>query len=555
VTDAVVIGAGPNGLVAANRLADAGWSVIVLEASGSPGGAVKTAELTLPGFRHDLFSAFYPLAAASPILRGFDLEDYGLRWRRSPVVLAHPLRDGRCASLSTEVDGTAASLDAFSSGSGDAWRSMYEAWLAISEPVLDGLFQPFPPVKAGVGLIGRLGPLGALRFARHAMLPLRRMVEELSIGEGGALLLGGNGLHTDLCPEAAGSGMFGWLMSCLGQQFGFPAPEGGAGCLTDALVRRLESLGGTVRCEMAVTEVIIRQGRAVGVRTASGDAFDATRAVVADVSAPVLYRDLVGEKHLPTSVVSDLRTFQWDMSTLKVDWALEGPIPWSAPDARRAGTVHVADDFDNFTEFAAEIAMGRLARRPFLLVGQQSPVDPTRSPPGTETAWAYTHVPRHIRSDAAGELPTHGSESWVHGFVDRMEARVEALAPGFTSFIRARHVFTPEKLEREDPNLFGGAINGGTSQIHQQLIFRPIPGWGRAETPITALYLASASAHPGGGVHGAPGANAAQAALLPIADLRSRIFGRGIGRSASDRVEKAKPFSAPHEELVAPPPK
>jgi phytoene dehydrogenase-like protein len=533
MADAVVIGAGPNGLVAANRLADAGWSVVVLEASDSPGGAVKTAEFTLPGFRHDLFSAFYPLAAASPILREFDLENHGLKWRRSPLVLAHPLRDGRCASLSTEVDATASSLDAFSSGSGEAWRSMYEAWLAISSPVLDGLFQPFPPVRAGASLIGRLGPLGALRLARHAMLPLRRMVEELSIGEGGGLLLGGNGLHADLCPEAAGSGMFGWLMSCLGQQLGFPVPEGGAGCLTDALVGRLQSLGGAVQCRSPVTEVIVRKGRAVGVRTAVGDVFDATRAVVADVSAPVLYRELVGEENLPPSVVSDLRTFQWDMSTLKVDWALDGPIPWSAPDARRAGTVHVADDFDNFTEFAAEIAMGRLPRRPFLLVGQQSPVDPTRSPPGTETAWAYTHVPRHVRSDGAGEMATEGLESWVPPFVDRMEARIEALAPGFTSLIRARHVFTPAMLEREDPNLFGGAINGGTSQIHQQLIFRPIPGWGRSETPISALYLASASAHPGGGVHGAPGAIAAQAALLPFADGRSRLFGRGLTRPLS----------------------
>ena len=539
MTDAVVIGAGPNGLVAANRLAEAGWSVVVLEASDSPGGAVKTAELTVPGFRHDLFSAFYPLAAASPILRGFGLEDYGLRWRRSPIVLAHPLRDGRCASLSTDVERTAASLDAFARGSGGAWRSMYNAWLDISEPVVGALFQPFPPVKAGLGLIRSLGPLDALRLARHAMLPMRRMVEELSIGEGGALLLGGNGLHADLCPEAAGSGMFGWLMSCLGQQLGFPVPEGGAGCLTDALVRRFLSFGGTVRCATAATGVIVRKGRAVGVRTASGDVFDARRAVVADVSAPALYRQLVGEENLPASVVSDLRTFQWDMSTCKVDWALDGPIPWRALDARHAGTVHVADDFDNFTEFAAEIAMGRLPQRPFLLVGQQSPVDPSRSPPGTETAWAYTHVPRHIRSDGAGELNIEDSEQWVDGFVDRMEARIEALAPGFTSLIRGRHVFTPAMLEKADPNLFGGAINGGTAQIHQQLMFRPIPGWGRPETPIASLYLASASAHPGGGVHGGPGANAAQAAMLPFSDVRSRVFGRGMSRPVADREEMA----------------
>ena len=200
MTDAVVVGAGPNGLVAANCLADAGWSVLVLEASETPGGAVKTGELTLPGFHHDLFSAFYPLAAASPVLGRFGLEEYGLTWRRAPIVLAHPLADGRCASLSTDLDVTAASLDSFAPGSGDSWRAMYEAWTTIAEPLLHGLFQPFPPVRAGAALLGRLGPSGALQLARHALLPLRRMVEELSIGEGGGLLLGGNGLHADLSP-------------------------------------------------------------------------------------------------------------------------------------------------------------------------------------------------------------------------------------------------------------------------------------------------------------------------------------------------------------------
>ena len=413
---------------------------------------------------------------------------------------------------------------------------MYGAWTAIADPLLDGLFQPFPPVRATAALLGRLGPPGALRLARHALLPLRRMVEELSIGEGGGLLLGGNGLHADLCPEAAGSGMFGWLMTCLGQQVGFPVPEGGAGRLTDALVSRLLSRGGSIQCGMAVTQVVVRKGRAVGVRTASGEEVDVARAVVADVSAPELYINLVGEDHLPASLLSDLRSFQWDMSTLKVDWALDGPVPWCAPDARHAGTVHVADDFDNFTEFSAQIAMGCLPARPFLLFGQQSPVDPTRSPRGTDTAWAYTHVPRNVRSDARGELETDRPESWVNGFVERMESRIEALAPGFQSLIKARHVFTPSLLEQEDQNLFGGAINGGTSQIHQQLMFRPVPGWGRPETPVAGLFLASASAHPGGGVHGGPGANAAQAALAPFPGMRSRLFGHGSwGPGRSDQ--------------------
>ena len=214
--------------------------------------------------------------------------------------------------------------------------------------------------------------------------------------------------------------MFGWLMSCLGQQVGFPVPEGGAGRLTDALVSRLLSRGSSIQCGTAVTQVVVRKGRAVGVRTASGGTVDVARAVIADVSAPELYINLVAEDHLPPSLLSDLRSFQWDMSTLKVDWALNGPVPWRAPDAQQAGTVHVADDFDNFTEFSAQIAMGCLPNRPFLLFGQQSPVDPTRSPRGTDTAWAYTHVPRTFaptpKESSRPTVPDHGCPALSNGW-------------------------------------------------------------------------------------------------------------------------------------------
>ena len=284
--DAVVIGAGPNGLVAGNRLVDAGWSVAVLEAEAHPGGAVRTGELTLPGYHHDLFSAFYPLAAASPVLASLGLEDYGLRWRHAPLVLAHPLLDGRCAYLSMDVEETAASLDVLSAGDGDAWRDMFSDWLEVAEPLTASLFRPFPPLGPITRLASRLGPRGLLRFARHALLPVRRMAEERFSGAGGGLLLAGNALHADLCPEAAGSGLFGWLMSCLGQQHGFPVPEGGAGQLSAALARRLVAHGGTLRCGAPVVEVVVRNGRAVAVRTAAGDSVDARRAVLADVSAP-----------------------------------------------------------------------------------------------------------------------------------------------------------------------------------------------------------------------------------------------------------------------------
>lgn len=525
--DAVVVGAGPNGLVAANLLADAGWSVLVLEAASEPGGAVRSGELTLPGFRHDLFSAFYPLAAVSPALRRLRLEEHGLRWRRAPLVLAHALPDGRCAAISTDLAETARSLEAFAAGDGERWEAMIGEWRGIAGPFVDAMLGPFPPVRAAARLLARVRPPGALRLARHLLLPVRRMAEERFRGEGASLLLGGNALHSDLSPETAGSGLFGWLLCCLAQEHGYPVPEGGAGSLTAALVRRFEGLGGELRCGARAVEVAVERGRAVAVRVEGGERFGVRRAVLADVTAPALYGELVRPQHLPSRLLDDLARFEWDSGTVKVDWALDGPVPWSAAEARRAGTVHVADDFDNLTEFAADLAMGRLPARPFLLFGQQSVADPSRSPPGTGTAWAYTHIPRVPKGDAAGVLDAAGGEpAWLDGFVERIEARVEALAPGFRSLVRGRHVFSPAQLEREDANLCGGAINGGTAQLHQQLVLRPLPGGGRPETPIAALFLASASAHPGGGVHGACGANAARAALSAAGRARGYLPGR-----------------------------
>jgi phytoene dehydrogenase-like protein len=501
--DAVVIGAGHNGLVAAITLADAGWDVVLVEATGEPGGAVRTAELTAPGFRSDVFSAFYPLGMGSPVISGLGLAEFGLRWRHAPLVLAHVLSDGRAAVLSRDVEQTAESVDAFASGDGDAWRAMVAQWNEIGDGVLAALFRPFPPIRPATRLARQVGTAELLRLARLAVQPVRRAAEERFSGEGAALLLAGNALHTDLTPEAAGSAIFGWLLAMLGSTVGYPVPEGGAGALIAAMTARLRAAGGQLICNAPVASVQLAGSRATGVRLVDGRTIQARRAVLADVPAPALYRDLVGEQHLPARLRADLDAFQWDAGTVKIDWALSRPVPWTAAVAREAGTVHLGADLNGLTRYAADLNQARLPTEPFLLFGQMTTADPSRSPAGTESAWAYTHVPRGgIRTEQ--ELAEH---------VERMEETVERHAPGFGASILARHVMGPADLQTKNPSLVDGAINGGTSALHQQLIFRPVPGLGRAETVVPGLFLASSSAHPGGGVHGGPGHNAALAAL------------------------------------------
>jgi phytoene dehydrogenase-like protein len=513
--DAVVIGAGPNGLVAACRLADAGWDVVLLEANDEVGGAVRSAQLH-PGYTTDLFSAFYPLAAASPAMQRLDLHHHGLRWSHSESVVAHPHdpRSSRAAILHRRPEDTAAALERYGPGDGDTWLELFAQWRRLREPLISALTGPFPPIRAAIGLLRRAGGTPeALRLARRLLLPVTRLGDELFHGPDGRLLLAGNAMHADIPAVSAASGGFGWLMTMLAQDVGFPVPVGGSGMLTQALAARARAAGVQIITGSRVQRVVVGSGRALGVTTADGRRVLARRAVLADVSAPTLYGSLVPAQALPSRLLAQLRHFDWDLPTVKVNWSLDGPLPWRAEGVGSAGTVHLGADDGELAEWSASLAAGRPSRHTFMLLGQMAVADPSRAPDGGDSVWAYSHLPR-VRPGSAGDPgQAAGDAGQAKALATRMQQTLEEFAPGFGAHIVHQMVQLPDDLEFSDANLAGGAVNGGTAQLHQQLIFRPLPGLGRPETPIHNLYLAGASAHPGGGVHGGAGDSAALAAL------------------------------------------
>ena len=526
--DACVIGGGPNGLVAANALADAGWDVVLVEGNRL-GGAVRS-ERRRPETVTDLFSAFYPLAAASPVIKAMELEQHGLSWSHAPVVVAHPANGstGTAAALHRDVDATARGLDDDCQGDGDSWRELVAQYQAIRDPLLDALFSPFPPLSPAVRLARTLR-FEAVRTARTLLLPAHRMGEELFGGQHGRLLLMGNGLHADIPPTAAGSGMFGWLLSMLGQDVGYPVPTGGAGELPAALTRRATSLGVQMLEGTPVRQVLVNaSGRAVGVGLVDGRVIRARRAVIGAIDAVVLLRDLVPAPAVPARLLDDLRHFERDAPTVKVNWTLPATPRWTSHPTAQAGTIHVGADVAMGIRWSADLERAVLPRRPFMLVGQMTTADASRSTDGSESFWAYTHLPR---GSTVERLGVAGLDRMVQTTADRMAEVLDEHAPGFADDALDTFVQGPDDLFRADPNLVDGGVNGGTAQLHQQLFFRPVPGLGRPGTVVPGLYLGGASAHPGGGVHGACGWNAAVACLADHG-----VLGR-LRRAASTAVQ------------------
>jgi phytoene dehydrogenase-like protein len=464
--DAVVVGSGPNGLAAAIVLARAGLRTVVREAQATIGGGLRSAELTLPGFIHDVCSAVHPLACSSPFFRSLPLERYGLEWIQPPAPLAHPLDDGTAAILERSVDATALGLGVHGRDWSRLFGTFARHWLALADDVLA------PPIR-----IPR-HPLLMTRFGAEALLPATVLARALR-GVPARALFAGNAAHAFLPLERPGTAAFGLLLSIAGHGVGWPIARGGSQSIADALVGHLRSLGGEVQTDAKVDRL---------------EELRSARIVILDLGPKQLVR--IAGALLPDGYRRRLERYRYGAAAFKLDWALDGPVPWTAASCLRSATVHLGGTLEEIVASEAAHERGEVHDRPFVLFVQPTLFDPSRAPPGRHTAWAYCHVPNGWTADVSGLI----------------ERQVERFAPGFRERILARSVITPAEFERRNANLVGGDVNGGAMglpQVFRRPVFSPTP----YRTPLKGVYLCSASTPPGGGVHGMGGYFAARAAL------------------------------------------
>jgi phytoene dehydrogenase-like protein len=494
VTRVVVVGAGHAGLVCAIHLAAAGLDVEVLEHAPRPGGGTSSSQRTLPGFIHDDHAGFVPMAAASPAMQELELEREGLSWIDSPTVMAHPFEDGSAIALHRDVDATAASLGA----SGVAWRAAMAQLVPHAATLAGTILSPLPPVAGSARLAAALRRDG-LEWARRMLGSIEALGLDLFDGDRRATAwLSGSAQHSGLPPSTAGSGAFGLLLQILAHSHGWPIPRGGMRSVVAALVARAEREGARIRCDATVERIVTRGGRVAAVRLAGGEEV-AADAVVTTVSAQPLFR-MLEPGALPGRLQRRLRLWRYGTGVFKLDYALSAPLAWTAPEARSAAVVHVAGTLDSLVAAAQAGERGDVPERPALVVGQQSLRDPSRAPGDAHTLYVYAHVPSAYEVEDAE-------------VADRMEQRLDRFAPGFRDLVLARAQRAPWETERENPSMVGGDIGGGTLELDQQLIFRPAPELARYRTPLRGLYVAGASVHPGGAVHGMSGRGAARALL------------------------------------------
>ncbi|HEY3663962.1 MAG TPA: NAD(P)/FAD-dependent oxidoreductase [Chthoniobacterales bacterium] len=468
--DAVVVGSGPNGLAAAITLARAGCSVCVLEANSTIGGGARTAELTRPGFLHDLGSAIHPLAVGSPFFRTLPLSRLGLEWIQPPIALAHPLENGTAACLRQDLSETNESL-----GEDDmSWRRLMQPFVRDWEKLSAEFLQPMLHLPRH--------PLALARFGLPALASASTLAKFKFRQEPARALFAGIAAHSFLPLEAIASAAFGLVLGAAGHAVGWPFPRGGAQAISDALAAYLRELGGEIEINRRIENV-------AELPPAGAVLFDTTCWQFARIAAA----------RLPAGYRSRLENFRHAPGVFKIDYALSEAVPWRAPMCRAAGTLHLGGSLEEIARSEREVARGRHAERPFILVAQQSLFDEKRAPGNQQTLWAYCHVP-------------HGSD---RDMTDAIERQIERFAPGFRDCVIARHSFGASGLERSNANLVGGDINGGAADLWQ-LFARPVVSPAPYRTPVRGLYLCSSSTPPGGGVHGMCGYHAARTALRDI---------------------------------------
>jgi phytoene dehydrogenase-like protein len=469
IRDAVVVGSGPNGLAAAIALALEGRSVLVLERAAEIGGGTRTAELTLPGYRHDVCSAVHPLALASPFLRGLGLEDHGLEFVHPELPLAHPLDDGTAVALRRDVAETADGLGPDRDAYIRLIRPLADGWERLMADVLGPVHRPPHPLAGG-------------RFATVAWRSAWSLARSRFTDERARALLAGNAAHSMLPLEAHGTAAFGLVLLTLGHAVGWPVAVGGSDAIAAAMASLLRSLGGEIETDREVTSI---------------DELPRSRAVLLDLTPRQILQ--VAGDHLPDRYRKALGGYRYGPGVFKVDYALSQPVPWRAPECRAAGTVHVGGPIADIAASEQAAAMGIPSPRPFVLVAQPSLIDAARAPEGGHTLWAYCHLPASSPADMTAAI----------------EAQIERFAPGFSDCILARHAMGPAALEEYNPNYVGGDINGGAGDL-RQLLARPALRLNPYTTPNPRLFVCSSATPPGGGVHGMCGFLAARAALRRI---------------------------------------
>lgn len=464
--DAIIVGAGPNGLAAAITLAKAGRSVLVLEANDTLGGGARSMDLTLPGYIHDVGSAVHPFGVASPFLRSLPLAEHGLEWVHPPVPLAHPFDDGTAVVLERSLAATSMALGS----DGAAYRLLLGPIVQHWDGIASSILGPLRPPRH---------PLALAQFGVRALWPATVLGRTLFRETPAPALLAGLSAHACMPLEQAPTAAVGLVLAALGHVVGWPFPRGGAGRITDAMASYLRSLGGTI---------------ITGTRVRSLDDLPTARAVLCDVTPRQLL--VLADTRLPAAYKRALRRYQYGPGVFKVDWALDGPIPWTAPLCATAGTLHLGGTLAEIAASERAPWRNEHSERPYVLLAQPSLFDGSRAPAGKHTAWAYCHVPRGSTTDMTATI----------------EAQVERFAPGFTDRILARAAMGPAALEAGNANLIGGDITGGIASL-RQLFTRPTLSLSPYATPAPGLFICSSSTPPGAGVHGMCGFNAAQAAL------------------------------------------